>query len=164
MNPFIHIRRAELCDATHVAEFNRAMAYETEGKELIAEVIGAGVVSLINHPALGFYLVAEHDGNIVASLMITTEWSDWRNGIFWWIQSVYVKPEWRRKGVYARMYDFVKQAAAEDKSICGFRLYVEKDNVNAQRTYQALGMAETDYKMYEEMKPGIRYCLPAKTE
>ena len=164
MRPFIHIRRAELRDANRIAEFNSAMAYETEGNVLIAEVIGAGVASLINHPALGFYLVAEHEGNIVASLMITTEWSDWRNGVFWWIQSVYVQPKWRRKGIYSRMYEFVKQAAAEDKSICGFRLYVEKDNTNAQSTYQTLGMVETDYKMYEEMKPGIRYCTPFKNE
>jgi len=158
MNQSIHIRRGEPRDASVIADFNRAMAYETEGKELLPEVIGAGVISLIQQPSLGFYLVAEYEGDIVASLMITTEWSDWRNGVFWWIQSVYVKPAWRRKGVYSRLYEFVRQSAAQDKSICGFRLYVEKDNVSAQRTYHSLGMLETDYRMYEEMKPGIRYC------
>lgn len=145
-------------DAEAIAAFNAAMALETEGKELLPEVIAAGVKGLIGNPGLGFYLVAENHGRIVASLMITTEWSDWRNGVFWWIQSVYVLPVWRRKGVYSRLYDAVKNAAADDAGICGFRLYVEKENRIAQKTYHALGMRETDYQLYEEMKPGIRYC------
>lgn len=153
----ILIRRGEARDADAIAAFNCAMALETEGKELLPEVIAAGVRGLIGNPGLGFYLIAESSGRVVASLMITTEWSDWRNGVFWWIQSVYVQPEWRRKGIYSRLYRFVKEAAA-DKGICGFRLYVEKDNRTAQSTYRSLGMKETDYLMFEEMKPGIRYC------
>jgi ribosomal protein S18 acetylase RimI-like enzyme len=152
----ILIRRGEARDVDAIAAFNCAMALETEGKELLPEVIAAGVRGLIGNPGLGFYLIAESSGRVVASLMITTEWSDWRNGVFWWIQSVYVQPEWRRKGIYSRLYSFVKEAAA-DKGICGFRLYVEKDNRTAQNTYRSLGMKETDYLMFEEMKPGIRY-------
>ncbi|RJF98573.1 GNAT family N-acetyltransferase [Noviherbaspirillum saxi] len=159
INESFHIRRGDLRDADIIAEFNRAMAFETEGKKLLADVIGTGVVALINNPALGFYLVAEESGQVVASLMITTEWSDWRNGIFWWIQSVYVRPESRRKGVYSRLYQYIRDFAAREPGVCGFRLYVEKDNLNAQRTYKNLGMHETDYKIYEEMRPGIRYCL-----
>jgi ribosomal protein S18 acetylase RimI-like enzyme len=159
INASIRIRRGDLRDADVIADFNRAMALETEGKKLMAEVIGAGVVSLINNPALGFYLVAEESGEIIASLMITTEWSDWRNGIFWWIQSVYVRPESRRKGVYSTLYQYVRDLATREPGVCGFRLYVEKDNLNAQLTYKKLGMQETDYKVYEEMRSGIRFCM-----
>ncbi|HYP52850.1 MAG TPA: GNAT family N-acetyltransferase, partial [Pyrinomonadaceae bacterium] len=123
-------------------------------------------------PVYGFYVVAEHtpagaesetDGlpnsatpgaaEIVGALMVTFEWSDWRNGLFWWIQSVYVRPDWRRRGVYRALYDFLKQLAAGPGYrgyVCGFRLYVEKRNVIAQQTYERLGMTETYYKMYEE--------------
>jgi ribosomal protein S18 acetylase RimI-like enzyme len=83
--------------------------------------------------------------------MVTTEWSDWRNGIFWWIQSVYVRPEHRRRGIYTKMYDYVKNLAADMPDVLGFRLYVEKDNIEAQKTYHALGMNETYYKLYEEI-------------
>lgn len=157
MSEDIQIRRGEMRDADAIAAFNCAMARETEAKELLPDVIAAGVRGLIGNPGLGFYLVAERGERVIASLMITTEWSDWRNGVFWWIQSVYVEPEWRRKGIYSRLYGFVKESAA-DKGICGFRLYVEKENQSAQRTYRSLGMSETDYLMFEEMKPGVRYC------
>lgn len=152
------IRRGEMRDADAIAAFNIAMARETEAKELLPESIGAGVRGLLVNPALGFYLVAETGESMVASLLVTTEWSDWRNGVFWWIQSVYVQPQWRRRGIYSRLYQFVKHAAAADPGICGFRLYVEKQNRGAQTTYASLGMQETDYRMYEELKPGIRYC------
>lgn len=154
----ILIRRGEVRDADAIAAFNIAMARETEGKELLPEVIAAGVRGLIGNTSLGYYLVAEAGDRIVASLLVTTEWSDWRNGVFWWIQSVYVRPEWRRKGIYSRLYEFVKAAAAADAAVCGFRLYVEKENRVAQKTYYFLGMRETEYLMYEELKPGIRYC------
>lgn len=154
----ILIRRGEICDADAIAAFNIAMARETEGKDLLPEVIAAGVRGLIGNSSLGYYLVAESGDRIVASLLVTTEWSDWRNGVFWWIQSVYVRPEWRRKGIYSRLYEFVKTAAAADAAVCGFRLYVEKENRAAQKTYHSLGMRETEYRMYEELKPGIRYC------
>jgi GNAT superfamily N-acetyltransferase len=151
------VRKAQAADAGTIADFNSAMALHTEGKALIPEVIGAGVRRLIEQPALGFYVVAESAGRVVACLMVTNEWSDWRNGLFWWIQSVYVEPEWRRQGVYRRLYDFVRGLAKADAAICGFRLYVEKDNKVAQATYASLGMAPTDYQIYEELKPGVRY-------
>ena len=153
----LHVRRGEMGDADVIARFNSAMAFETEGKELIAEVIGAGVRRLIETPSLGFYLVAEHEGKVVACLMITNEWSDWRNGLFWWIQSVYVDAAYRRKGVYRRMYEEVRSLAKAQPGVCGFRLYVEKENEVAHATYTALGMKETDYFMYEELKPGIKF-------
>ena len=143
--------------AALLAEFNAAMALETEGKELLPEVVGAGVRSLLGRSASGFYLVAEADGQVVGSLLVTKEWSDWRNGDFWWIQSVYVRPSWRRQGIYKRLYRHVQELAAKDPAVCGFRLYVERDNKQAQGTYRALGMSETHYKVFEELKPGVRF-------
>ena len=128
------------------------MALETEGIEVSKDKITNGVVNLMNSPGLGFYLVAECDGKITGSLMITTEWSDWRNGLFWWIQSVYVLPEYRRMGIYRAMYEHVKQLAQEKPDICGFRLYVERNNKIAQTTYENLGMEETYYLLFEEIK------------
>ena len=152
------IRQAEVKDAEAIAEFNRLMAFETEHKKLLPEVILAGVNAMIANPSHGFYLVAEDGDQIAGSLMVTTEWSDWRNGVVWWVQSVYVREEYRRQGIYRSLYEKVKALAEQDPSICGFRLYVEKDNVNAQKTYESLGMEETDYLMYEELKKGLRYC------
>lgn len=152
------IRKATIDDADTLAAFNAEMARETEGKTLLPDVIGAGVRALLKDPRLGYYVVAEIDGQIAASLMVTTEWSDWRNGIFWWIQSVYVRPAYRRRGVYRSLYAFVKQLADNDPSVCGFRLYVERENSAAQNTYAALGMQETSYKLFEELKPSTRYC------
>ena len=156
--PNFTIRQAHAADAPAIAEFNRLMAFETEHKKLIPEVILAGVNAMIANPAHGFYLVAESENEIVGSLMITTEWSDWRNGVIWWVQSVYIRETHRRQGIYRALYDEVKRLARLDLSVCGFRLYVEKDNVNAQATYHSLGMEETDYLMFEELKAGIRYC------
>ncbi|MFH2008752.1 MAG: GNAT family N-acetyltransferase [bacterium] len=136
-------------DRSGLVEFNRAMALETEGLELPLETVTAGVCSLLQRPQNGFYVVAERAGELVGSLMITTEWSDWRNGDFWWIQSVYVRPEARRRGIYRRLYAFVKARAGEMGGVCGFRLYVEKENARAHATYEALGMREAVYKMYE---------------
>ena len=151
------IRRALSQDASELAEFNISMARETESMELIPEVITAGVRAMIKNPQMGFYLVVELDNNIQASLMITTEWSDWRNGIFWWIQSVYVRPQYRRQGLYRELYARVKELAEQEPAVCGFRLYVERDNSNAQKTYQSLGMQETDYKIFEELRQGLEY-------
>ncbi|MGB1309751.1 MAG: GNAT family N-acetyltransferase [Leucothrix sp.] len=157
-NPQYSIRQADVKDAEAIAEFNRLMAYETEHKTLLPQVILAGVNTMIANPSHGFYLVAEDGDNIAGSLMITTEWSDWRNGVVWWVQSVYVREDYRRQGIYRSLYDKVKALAEQDPAVCGFRLYVEKDNINAQKTYQSLGMIETDYLMYEELKAGLRYC------
>jgi ribosomal protein S18 acetylase RimI-like enzyme len=154
MNSDIIIRRATVDDVSALVRFNQAMARETENKELADDILRPGAEGLLARPEHGFYLVAESNGaeshEPVGSLMITYEWSDWRNGLFWWIQSVYVMPEWRRRGVYTALYDYVKELAAAEK-VCGFRLYVEKENVAAQQTYQRLGMAETHYLMFEAL-------------
>ena len=153
----MRIRLARPGDAPDIIAFNAAMALETEGKRLFPEVIGAGVRSLLRRPKAGFYLLAETRARIVGVLMITTEWSDWRNGAFWWIQSVYVRPEFRRRGVYRRLYQHVQGLAKKDRRVCGFRLYVERENRRAQATYRALGMAKTRYLVFEELKPGVRF-------
>jgi ribosomal protein S18 acetylase RimI-like enzyme len=144
------VRFATVEDADTLARFNQAMALETENKVLADEVIGVGVRTLLKNPRDGFYVVAEMEGVIAAALMVTTEWSDWRNGFFWWIQSVYVKKEYRRQGLYSEMYRFVKSEAGKRSAVCGFRLYVEKDNLRAQKTYEALGMERAHYILYEE--------------
>ncbi|MFP4527939.1 MAG: GNAT family N-acetyltransferase [Candidatus Kapaibacterium sp.] len=146
-----NIRIAESKDKDKIKEFNLALARETEDMMLDESAVAEGVTALLRNKQLGFYLVAEKDGEIVASLMVTTEWSDWRNGLFWWIQSVYVVPQHRREGIYRDMYDKVKDLAKDMPDVIGFRLYVEKDNLQAQKTYTALGMAETFYKIYEEI-------------
>ncbi len=152
------IRKAIPNDAAALSRFNQHMAFETEAIELIPDVISAGVNAMIKNPHMGFYLVAENKAEILASLMITTEWSDWRNGLFWWIQSVYVKPECRRQGLYKQLYQRVKDMAEAETGVCGFRLYVEHDNSNAQKTYHSLGMEETGYKLFEELKTTIEFC------
>ncbi|MCP3952258.1 MAG: GNAT family N-acetyltransferase, partial [Desulfobacterales bacterium] len=137
-------------DADTIARFNQAMALETENKVLADEVIGAGVRALMQNPRDGFYVVAVVAKDIAASLLVTSEWSDWRNGFFWWIQSVYVKNEFRRQGLYSAMYRFVKNEAVRRSDICGFRLYVEQANARARQTYEYLGMERSNYVMYEE--------------
>jgi ribosomal protein S18 acetylase RimI-like enzyme len=153
----MNVRLASLVDLDALVAFNRAMALETEGKNLIPDVITRGVSNLLAQPQRGFYVVAEVEGVKAGSLMITTEWSDWRNGDFWWIQSVYVKPEFRKLGVYRSMYAYVQSLAAEKPNVCGFRLYVERENVNAQKTYASLGMQETHYNIFEALQPNIRF-------
>ncbi|MFT5663753.1 MAG: ribosomal protein S18 acetylase RimI-like enzyme [Urechidicola sp.] len=151
------IRQAIINDTAAIADFNIKMAKETEDMDLIPDVINAGVSSMIENPAMGFYLVAEEDNIIQASLMVTTEWSDWRNGLFWWIQSVYVQPQYRRMGLYSKLYEKVKNLAQDKGNVCGFRLYVEHENITAQKTYRSLGMEKTDYQMFEEMKSEMKY-------
>ena len=153
----ILIRRGTLDDVGDIAAFNQSMARETEGIELIPEVILAGTKQLTENENLGFYLVAESAGKIIGSLMVTTEWSDWRNGQFWWIQSVYVVPAWRRRGLYRRLYEKVKALAGANENVCGYRLYVEKENTTAQTTYDRVGMHETHYKIYEELKEDVDF-------
>ena len=146
----MHIRLAQLEDTDSLVEFNQAMALETEGKKLKSEILRSGVQAVFNDLKKGFYVVAETDGKIAGGLMITYEWSDWRNSWFWWIQSVYILPEFRGKGIYRLLYEYVKRKAAEAKDVCGFRLYVEKENERAQKVYEKLGMESSHYLMYEE--------------
>jgi ribosomal protein S18 acetylase RimI-like enzyme len=144
----IIIRRANGSDIPDLVEFNQAMALETEGKALDTETLVSGVSAVFADANKGFYVVAEADGQILGGLMVTTEWSDWRNGWFWWIQSVYIRPAGRGQGMYRKLYEFVKENAGDD--VCGFRLYVEKENESAQAVYEKLGMEKTYYLMYEE--------------
>ncbi|MCH2246724.1 MULTISPECIES: GNAT family N-acetyltransferase [Crocosphaera] len=148
----INIRLAQLSDAEDIATFNQIMAKETEEKVLLPDVVLAGVNTLLKNPSQGFYIVAEIDFKVVGCLMITKEWSDWRNGVFWWIQSVFVKKEYRRRGIYRSMYQFIKELANDKEDVCGFRLYVEQDNNIAQETYRVLGMTQLPYLMFEESK------------
>ena len=138
-------------DANMLTKHNCAMALETEGKVLDVKSAELGVQGLFDRPQFGFYLVAEFDGESVASLMVTYEWSDWRNGLFWWIQSVYVKPAFRRKGVYKSMDKKLKaMATAAATPVSGFRLYAETENTAAHKTYQNSGMHQCQYLMFEE--------------
>jgi ribosomal protein S18 acetylase RimI-like enzyme len=146
----LRIRRAAVQDGEIIAAFNAAMARETEHLELEPARLRAGVAAVLSDESKGFYLVAEDGaGAVVGQLMITFEWSDWRNGVFWWIQSVYVAPEARGAGVYRRLYDEVKCAASAAGNVCGIRLYVERDNRRAQEVYVRQGMRATAYDMYE---------------
>ena len=149
--PPVAVRVAVAGDAATLAGFNRAMAFETESRILATEHLLPGVEAVLQDPANGFFVVAESGGEVVGALLITYEWSDWRNGRFWWIQSVYVRPEHRRRGIYRQLHEFVRSRARVAGDVAGFRLYVERENAGAQRTYAALGMRETAYRMYEEL-------------
>src|SRR5205823_7845616 len=129
----MNIRLAESRETDALVEFNQEMALETEGKRLDADILRSGVKAVFHDEKKGFYAVAEDGGAIVGGLMVTYEWSDWRNAWFWWIQSVYILPASRGKHIYSRLYEFVKANAAKNNDVCGFRLYVESDNHNAQR-------------------------------
>ena len=146
----MEVRSAQAADAGVLANFQVAMAAETEDKGLDAQRLRQGIETLLWHPAEGFYLIAEQNGRALGSLMVTFEWSDWRNGRFWWIQSVYVDPAHRRQGVYSALPEQIKRLAREDPQSCGIRLYVERENLQAQRTYEKLGMVETHYRLFEE--------------
>jgi ribosomal protein S18 acetylase RimI-like enzyme len=151
MQDRINIRNAVCQDAERIIHFNMSMARETEDKQLDEKVLTAGVNAIFDNPDRGFYLVAEVNGKVVASLMVTTEWSDWRNGDFWWVQSVYVVEKFRRSGVFRAMYAEVRQKAKNTPQVCGCRLYVEQDNTKAQATYAHLGFLETNYKVFEDV-------------
>ncbi len=146
----ISIRRATASDLTSLVSFNQSMALETEDKPLDEALLSAGVNRVLSSEDKGFYLVAEAEGDVIGSLMVTFEWSDWRNATFWWVQSVYVVPQWRRKGVYSALYQQVQSLAQTAEGVCGYRLYVEKDNLVAQATYKKLGMDESHYLMFEQ--------------
>ena len=151
MSQKLFLRTAEQRDLDTLAKFGTAMAMETENKILSLPVVSQGVKSLFNNPQDGFYVVAEVQGEVIGSLKVTFEWSEWRNGVFWWIQSVYVQPEFRRQRVFRKLYEYIKKKALAQANVCGLRLYVEKDNDIAQNTYLSLGMEEANYKFYEEM-------------
>ncbi len=149
MKNFLIIRPAEIKDADSIIEFNAAMGKETEGILLNMDILKRGVNSLLTDQNKGFYLVAEIEKKIVGQLMITYEWSDWRCGFFWWIQSVYVLPEYRQQGVFRNLYQHVKDLASGDQNVCGLRLYVEQNNADAKKAYEKLGMTKSHYEMFE---------------
>ncbi|MCF7957092.1 MAG: GNAT family N-acetyltransferase [Phycisphaerae bacterium] len=151
MKDQIIIRDAIREDAPKLVQFNLQMARETEGRQLDERVLTSGIHAVLSDPKYGFYLVAEVDGTVAGSLMVTTEWSDWRDGVFWWIQSVYVVSQCRRRGLFRALYKEVTQRAKNTAKVCGCRLYVEQDNAAAQATYTKLGLVETSYKLFEEL-------------
>jgi GNAT superfamily N-acetyltransferase len=145
------IRKAVPADAPMIIGFQQKMAWETENITLAAEKVANGVNAVFLDRTKGDYYVAEADGKIVASLLITYEWSDWRNCNVWWFQSVYVLPEYRRQGIFRKMYNLIRQKA-EEHGAAGLRLYVETGNTRARKTYESLGMNGEHYSFYEWMR------------
>jgi len=143
------IRNAKLNDIETIAKYNIAMALETENKSLDKDTITKGVTSVVMDKSKGLYWVVEIDGALAGQLMVTYEWSDWRNGMMWWIQSVFVPEGYRRQGVYKTLYRNLVELAKTDKECCGIRLYVEKQNTRAQDTYLNLGMKNAGYEIME---------------
>lgn len=147
----IVIREARPGDLETIVRFNAAMALETEHKTLDPDVVTSGVRRALADPGKGRYFLAEVDGRVVGQLMFTLEWSDWRDGWLWWIQSVYVDADWRGRGVFSRLYRYLADSAARTEDVRGLRLYVESDNARAQQVYRALGMHPAGYQVMEMM-------------
>lgn len=148
----VHYRGAAREDVPVIVDFQQAMARETEEIDLDRQICTRGVQAVFDDPSRGRYFVAEAGGRVVASLLITYEWSDWRNGVVWWIQSVYVLPEARKQGIYAGLYEHVKGIATADDRVKGIRLYVDRRNASAQEVYRRLGMNGDHYLVFEWMK------------
>ena len=143
------VSRGEVYDIDTIVQFQAEMAMESEGCVLDKEKVIKGVTAAMLDDSKGIYWVAKYEGRIIGSLMITREWSDWNNEWYWWIQSVYVTPAYRKQGVYKAMYQKVKDAAKEN-NVSQIRLYADKTNLSAQKVYQSLGMHESHYPMFEE--------------
>ncbi len=147
----LQIRDATRDDIAKIAQWNTDMALETENLVLDPDTITAGVTALFDHPERGFYLVATLDGEAWRHRLFWREWSDWRNGMFWWIQSVYVPSAYRRSGVFRSLYRQVESLVREDQTACGLRLYVEKNNARAIQTYRSLEMYDPGYLVMESL-------------
>jgi GNAT superfamily N-acetyltransferase len=145
----INIRAATAGDIEFLAHGNARMALETEALTLDLDRLRRGVGAMFEQTSRGFYLIAEIDGTPAGQMMITYEWSDWRNGVFWWIQSVYTLLEFRRRGVFRELYAHAQQMAKKRGDVCGLRLYVEAHNHTAQNVYRKCGMQETAYRLFE---------------
>ena len=150
------VRAATADDIEWLAQGAEAMAWETEHKRLDPATIRRGIDLGLGDPARARYFIAERGGEKAGTLMLTTEWSDWRAGWWWWIQSVYVPPKHRRGGVLRALYAHVHGLAVAEGGVCGLRLYVEHGNVVAQKTYEALGMEDAGYRMFEAGLPWLR--------
>ena len=148
----IDYRQATPDDVSVIVDFQLAMALETEELALDREVCSRGVKAVFDDPSRGRYFLAQSEGKVVASLMITYEWSDWRNGNVWWIQSVYVRPSFRGQRVYAGLYEHIQRLVQADDTVRGIRLYVDRRNVSAQTVYTRLGMNGEHYQVFEWMK------------
>jgi GNAT superfamily N-acetyltransferase len=149
------IRRAATSDVHTLVDFNAALAKETENRILDVRILQSGVETLLQDPQKGWYAVAEtfltgSRNIVVGQMLVTFEWSDWRNKNFWWLQSVYVHPQYRHQGVFRQLYDYVHTQAHEHHDVCGFRLYVEENNLQAQTAYTKLDFHQTVYHMYEK--------------
>lgn len=147
----IQIRRAKLEEAEQVANYQVLMAEESEGMVLDYQTVLKGARAVFEDPKKGFYLAAETEGRMVGCLLITLEWSDWRAKTLYWIQSLYVESDYRRKGIFRSMYRFLKEEIAERGDVAGIRLYVDLGNVSAQKAYEALGMNGEHYRLYEDV-------------
>jgi ribosomal protein S18 acetylase RimI-like enzyme len=149
----LNVRLARPEDAAAITSFSAAMALETEGRRLDLDRLHLGTIALLEYPDRGFFMVAEleeaDDRQLLGQLMITYEWSDWRNGAFWWIQSVYVDPAWRRRSVFRRMHETVMATAKTSPNVCGVRLYVEESNGAAQAVYRKVGLTPSSYAIFE---------------
>lgn len=145
----INVRFAVPEDAADIAEFQIEMAKETEELQLNPDTVAKGVAAVFEDSSLGKYFVAEYDGKVVASMMLTPEWSDWRNSTFLWIQSVFVLPDYRKAGIFRSMYEFVREMVENTPEYAGIRLYVEVGNKAAQNVYNRLGMTGEHYRMFE---------------
>jgi len=145
----LRIRRANLADAPVIADFNIRLAEESERLRLDGSCVAAGVAAVLSDASKGIYFVAEANGDVVGQLMITYEWSDWRNGNLWWIQSVYVKEEFRGQGVFKALFRHLENLARTSKNVAGLRLYMHADNERARKTYERLGMRNSNYEVFE---------------
>jgi GNAT superfamily N-acetyltransferase len=152
MDQNVIYRAAQPSDRDVIVDFQIAMALETEDFALDRDICTKGVAAVVADPSLGRYYVADANGRVGASLLLTYEWSDWRNGMVWWIQSVYVIPEMRGQRVYAGLYEHVKRLAHAEESVRGIRLYVDRRNTRAQQVYTRLGMDGEHYQVFEWMK------------
>lgn len=144
------IRPAVSADLETIVDFNERLALESEGRQLVRTTLASGVVALLEDSEKGRYFIAETEtGETAGQLMITYEWSDWRNGVFWWLQSVYVRPTFRKQGVFSALFDHVAAQARDEGDACGIRLYVENENAPAQATYHARGFERANYEVME---------------
>jgi ribosomal protein S18 acetylase RimI-like enzyme len=146
------IRQSTIKDLTTLASFQLQLAEESENMKLNKAIVTAGLQALFDDPSKGTYFVAEDGGTVCGCFLITFEWSDWRNGMIWWLQSVYVAATHRRQGVFKKMYDHIVESISRDPKIIGLRLYVDKTNARAQNVYQSMGMNGDHYTVFEWMK------------
>jgi GNAT superfamily N-acetyltransferase len=146
------IRKANETDSTSITEFQLAMAWETEQLQLNEPTVIKGVAAVFADETKGVYYVAELDGKVVGSLLTTFEWSDWRNGTVLWIQSVYVRPEFRKRSIFSKIYKHIQEKVTANANLRGIRLYADKTNISAHGVYEHLGMTAEHYQMFEWMK------------